>query len=167
MSLTYSLNHPGQKFPRVTVIALIAFLHVGAFVAFNNGIGHFFKTDPPPDMTVVEVPTEPPVENRVPIPDIPKSLPDQPITPPIVEPTDIVIDVPPTISESAPSEATDVSSGPTIPTVSISKLTVTSRTDPIYPASAQAARNNASTAVSASSLTLMPALLIMLVMLPR
>ncbi len=146
MSLTYSLNPSGQpsgqssnqQLSRVAIITFIVMLHVGAFIAFNNGIGHFFKTQVPNDMTIVDVPTDPPTPTPLPIPDIPKSIPEQTLAPPIVDPTTVVIDSPPIVSDSPPAQATDANPvTDAIPTVS--KLTVTSRIEPVYPASAQAA----------------------------
>ena len=137
MSLTYSPHQSNQALPRAAAIALIVLLHVTAFIAFNNGIGKFFKVDPPPDLTIVTVPPDPPAQKAMPIPDIPQSVPDQTLPPPVVEPSNIEIDVAPDVVP-APSDTVDPNAiTPEIPTVS--KLSVTSRVDPIYPAGAQAA----------------------------
>ncbi len=135
MSLTYSLHQPRHTWSRTTAIALIVLLHAAAFIAFNNGIGTFFKTTPPPPLTVVDVQPDPPAQVPLPVPDIPKAAPDKTIDAPILDPTDLKIDVAPDISDSPPVDSNPSDSA--IPTVS--KLSVTSRIDPVYPASAQAA----------------------------
>src|SRR5690349_17522463 len=101
MSLTYSLNQPGQTLSRATAIVLIVMIHVAGFVAFNNGIGKFFKNDPPHDMTVINIPTDPPAQPPLPVPEIPKPVQNQEL-PPIVDPSPIVIDMEPDVSETPP-----------------------------------------------------------------
>src|SRR5689334_8410050 len=112
MSLTYSSNQSRQTLSRTAVIAFIVMLHAAVLIAFNNGIGRFFKTTPPPDLTVIDVPTDPPAQKSTPLPDIPKSVPEPVMEQPIIAPQDLVVDIAPPVSESPPSQ-TDASTGST------------------------------------------------------
>jgi len=124
---------------RTAAIAFIVVLHAAVLIAFNNGIGRIFKTTPPPDLTIVDVPVDPPAQKAAPIPDIPKSIPEQVLSPP-AEP-DIQLDIAPIVSESPPSQSVDATAttGSGVPTVD--KLSLAYRVDPVYPSSSQRAGN--------------------------
>src|SRR5207244_2933315 len=111
--------------------------HVAVLIAFNNGIGQIFKFNPPPDVTVIDVPPEPQAQQPIPAPEIPKSIPDQVLSPPPVN-QDIQVDIAPTPPTSDSPPQTDVAApGSEVPTAD--KLSLTSRVDPVYPSSAQRA----------------------------
>jgi len=135
MSLTYSSNQSRQTLSRTAVIAFIVMLHAAVLIAFNNGIGRFFKINPPADLTVIDVPADPPVQKSTPLPDVPKAVPEQVMDQPIVQPDDLMVDIAPPV-ESQPAQA-DSNSASDVQYVD--KLSLTSRVDPIYPASAQRA----------------------------
>jgi len=137
MSLTYSSNQSRQPLSRAAVIAFIVVLHVVVMIAFNNGIGRIFKRTPPNDLTVIQVPVEPPLEKSAPIPEVPKSIPEQVLDTPVVPPQDIVLDVTPDMAVQTPPQDSSAVTGSDVPV--IEKLSLSSRVDPVYPASSQRA----------------------------
>jgi protein TonB len=135
MSLTYSTNQSRQTGSRTAVIIFIVMLHAAVLIAFNNGIGKILKSTPFADLTVVEVPPDPPAEKAAPVPEVPSSIPEAVLSPPLINP-DIQLDVTPPVSDAPPAEASATATSD-VPTVD--KLSLSSRVDPIYPASAQRA----------------------------
>jgi len=137
MSLTYSTNQSRQTGPRTAVIIFIVMLHAAVLIAFNNGIGKILKNTPFADLTVVEVQPDPPAQKAAPIPDVPNSIPEEVLSPPLINP-DIQLDVTPPISDAPPAEPT-ANSTTTSEVLTMDKMSLSSRVDPIYPASAQRA----------------------------
>ena len=137
MSLTYSMNRPRLTLSRTMAIALIVLLHAAAFVAFNNGIGKYFKNNPPDDLTIVDVKPDPPPPNQVPVPEPPKPPSEAVVAPPLPDPTPVVIDVqqtePPAADSITAEQPADNAVQP------LSRITVLHRVDPAYPANAEAA----------------------------
>lgn len=135
MSLTYSTDQSSRTLSRSAVIIFIVMLHAAMFIAFNNGIGKFLKINPPPDLTVIDVPVEPPAQKSTPIPEIPKSIPEPVMEQPVVQPQDLVVDIAPPVTEPQPTDSNANGSDVQV----VDKLALASRVDPIYPASAQRA----------------------------
>jgi len=137
MSLTHSINQSRQTGSRTAVIIFIVMIHAAVLIAFNNGIGKILKSTPFADLTVVEVQPDPPAQKAAPIPDVPSTIPEEVLSPPLINP-DIQLDVAPPISDAAPADPSANSTAAT-EVVSLDKLSLSSRVDPVYPAGAQRA----------------------------
>jgi len=142
MSLTYTLNRPKQAFSRTTAIALIVLIHAIALIAFNNGLSGLMKIIQPSTIKIVELKPEPKIIEKTVVPDVPSELLDKNFKQPIDPPRDVVISITPDIITNPPSVGpVTIEISPTIEKAIplYSKLSVTDRIDPTYPARAQAA----------------------------
>ena len=141
MSLTYSLRQPRQPVSHAAAIALIAVLHVAAFIAFNNGIGSLIKIiSPPPPFKLVEVKPDPIPQKPIPTPDVQIARTQPTNLIPVPDPGPVVIRFTPEVIGTPTDKVTittDEVVEPVIPPAP--KVAILTRVDPAYPAAAQAA----------------------------
>jgi TonB family protein len=141
MSLTYSLHQPQQALSRTAVVAFIMLLHVGAFIALNNGIGSLSRfISPPPPFKLVVVKPDPIPERPIPQPELQNArINPAPLTP-LPDPGPIVLTGPREIIEAPPDELKNIpehAADSVVPTNP--KVAVLTRVDPAYPVAAEAA----------------------------